>query len=100
MVLVVGDFDQAKLVALAKKYYGAWKRGTYTLDVPVDPPQTEEKLINLPWKAKTLPIVSIGYHGPAFSDETRDMPAMDLLSQVVFSVITSYSIHYTKLYDS
>ncbi len=85
VVLVVGDFDQAKLVALAKQYYGPWKRGTYTLDVPVDPPQTEEKLINLPWKAKTLPIVSIGYHGPAFSDETRDMPAMDLLSQVVFS---------------
>ncbi len=85
VVLVVGDFDQAKLVELAKKYYGPWKRGSYTLNVPLDPPQKEEKLINLPWKAKTLPIVSIGYHGPAFSDETRDMPAMDLLSQVVFS---------------
>jgi len=85
VVLVVGDFDQEKLVALAKKYYGPWKRGSYTLNVPIDPPQKEEKLINLPWKAKTLPIVSIGYHGPAFSDKTRDMPAMDLLSQVVFS---------------
>jgi zinc protease len=85
VVIVVGDFNQEKLVALAKKYYGPWKRGTYTLNVPLDPPQKEEKLINLPWKAKTLPIVSIGYHGPAFSDNTRDMPAMDLLSQVVFS---------------
>jgi zinc protease len=85
VVLVVGDFDQSKLVALAKKYYGPWKRGSYTLNVPLDPPQKQEKLINLPWKAKTLPIVSIGYHGPAFSDNTRDMPAMDLLSQVVFS---------------
>lgn len=85
VLVIVGDFDQEKLVALAKKYYGPWKRGTYTLDVPLDPPQTAEKLINLPWKAKTLPIVAIGYHGPAFSDNSRDMPAMDLLSQLVFS---------------
>ncbi len=85
VVVVVGDFDQAKLVDMAKKYYGPWKRGTYTLDVPLDPPQTQEKIVNLPWKAKTLPIVSVGYHGPAFSDNSREMPAMDLLSQLVFS---------------
>jgi len=85
VAVVVGDFNQDTLIALAKKYYGSWKRGTYTLDVPTDPPQKQEKTINLPWKAKTLPIVSIGYHGPAFSDNTKDMPAMDLLSQVVFS---------------
>ncbi len=85
VLVIVGDFDQEKLVALAKKYYGPWKRGTYKLDVPLDAPQTAEKLINLPWKAKTLPIVAIGYHGPAFSDNSRDMPAMDLLSQLVFS---------------
>ncbi len=24
---MVGDFDQQKLIALAKKYYGSWKRG-------------------------------------------------------------------------
>ncbi len=85
IVLVVGDFDQNKLVALAKKYYGNWKRGTYTLNVPFDSPQKEEKFIDLPWKAKTLPILTISYHGPAFSDSEIDMPAMDLLSQVVFS---------------
>jgi len=85
VVVVVGDFDQAKLIELAKKYYGPWKRGNYTLDIPVEPPQTQEKTINLPWKAKTLPIVGKGYHGPAFSDNSREMPAMDLLSQLLFS---------------
>jgi zinc protease len=85
VVVVVGDFNQKKLIELAKKYYLPWKHGTYTLDVPRDPVQTEEKIVNLPWKAKTLPILSIGYHGPAFSDKDIDMPAMDLLSQVVFS---------------
>jgi len=85
VLVVVGDFDQKKLVALATKYYGNWKRGSYTLDVPLDPPQKEEKLVPLPWKAQTLPILAIAYHGPAFSDSEIDMPAVDLFSQVVFS---------------
>ena len=84
-VIVVGDVQHDKLVSLAKKYYGNWKRGTFSLDVPLDPPQTAEKSIDLPWKAETLPILAIGYHGPAFSDMQVDMPAMDVLSQVVFS---------------
>ncbi len=85
VVVVVGDFNQDNLLTLAKKYYGPWKRGTYKLDVPSEPPQTQEKMVDLPWKAKTLPIVAMGYHGPAFSDNSREMPAMDLLSQLLFS---------------
>ncbi|TAK62975.1 MAG: insulinase family protein [Bacteroidetes bacterium] len=84
-LIIVGDFNQDALMELVRKYYSGWKRGTYTLDVPLDAPQTEEKTINLPWKAKTLPIVSMGYRGPAFSDKEIDMPAMDILSQVLFS---------------
>ncbi len=84
-LIIVGDFNQEKLMDLVKKYYTSWKRGTYTLDVPLDPPQKEEKTINLPWKAKTLPTVSMGYHGPAFNDQSIDMPAIDVLSQVLFS---------------
>jgi zinc protease len=85
VVVVVGDFNQEKLIAVAKKYYGAWKPGGYKLDVPLDSPQKEEKTVDLPWKAKTLPILAIGYHGPAFSDKVIDMPAMDVFSQVVLS---------------
>ncbi len=84
-LIVVGDFDQTTLMELVKKYYSGWKRGSYTLDVPVDEPQKEEKTLNLPWKAQTLPIVSMGYRGPGFSDKEIDMPAMDVLSQVLFS---------------
>jgi zinc protease len=85
VVVVVGDFNQDNLVALAKKYYAPWKRGSYRLDIPAEPPQAQEKVVKLPWKAKTLPIVAMGYHGPAFSDSSREMPAMDLLSQLLFS---------------
>ncbi|MDH3252290.1 MAG: insulinase family protein [Ignavibacteria bacterium] len=84
-LIVVGDVDHNRLVTLAKKYYGAWKRGTYTLNVPLDGPQKDEHVVDLSWKAETLPILAIGYHGPAFSDNEIDMPAIDLLSQVLFS---------------
>ncbi len=85
VVVVVGDFNQDSLIELAKKYYGTWKRGSYTLDVPRDPPQKQEKTVEVPWKARTLPILAIGYHGPAFSDREIDMPAIDIFSEVVFS---------------
>lgn len=84
-IIVVGDVQHDKLVALAKKYYGKWQRGSYMLEVPVEPPQQLEKVVEMKWKAQTLPILAIGYHGPAFSDRDIDMPAMDLLSQYVFS---------------
>ncbi len=84
-VIVVGDFNQEKLIELAKKYYGSWKRGTYTLNVPLDLPQKTEKFVYVPWKSKTLPVLAVGYHGPVFSDSDIDMPTMDIISQLVFS---------------
>ncbi len=84
VVVVVGDFNQDRLLSLVRKYYGGWKRGSYALTVPAEPPQTEEKLISLPWKSKTLPILAVAFHGPAFSDSENDMAAMNLLSLLVF----------------
>jgi zinc protease len=84
-VVVVGDFQQDKLIELAKKYYGGWKGVNYTLEVPQEPPQTAEKTVNISWKAKTLPILTIAYHAAAFSDKEIDMATMDLISQLTFS---------------
>ena len=84
-VLVVGDVDHADLMALAEKYYGNWERGNGQPEVPKEGPQKEGKREKLGWENPTLPILAIGYHGPAFSDTEIDMPALDLLSQVAFS---------------
>lgn len=85
IILVVGDFKQEDLIALIKKYYGDWKRGSFKPDIPAEPPQKEEKKAHIEWAGQTLPHLVIGYHGPAFSDTKIDMPALDLLSQVAFS---------------
>ncbi|MFQ6092462.1 MAG: M16 family metallopeptidase [bacterium] len=85
IIVVVGDFEQEGLIRLIEKYYGDWKRGDYEVSVPVESPQTEEKTDHIVWENPTLPILLIGYHGPAFSDRQIDMPALDVMSQLVFS---------------
>ncbi|MEE9225797.1 MAG: pitrilysin family protein [Bacteroidota bacterium] len=84
-LVIVGDVEHEHLVTLAEQYYGNWERGSYTLNVSLDAPQQKEKFVEMSWKAQTLPILVIGYHGPAFSGSKIDMPAIDLLSQVLFS---------------
>ena len=85
IIVVVGDFDRAELERLAKQYYGDWERGEFEPVVPQEPPQTEERSARITWPNPTLPFMMIGYHVPAFSDERVDMPALDVLSQLLFS---------------
>ena len=85
IVLVVGDVDQKKLETLAKNYYGNWKHGSFVPSIPKEPSQTGEKTARITRTVKTLPHLMIGYHTPAFSDTSRDIPAIDILSQLVFS---------------
>lgn len=84
-VVVVGDVKNDDVVRIAKKYYSGWKKGTYQTEVPLEPPQKEEKIVRIPWKNKTLPYLLIGYHVPAFSDTDVERAALDILSQLVFS---------------
>lgn len=84
-VVVVGDVKNDDVVRIAKKYYSGWKKGTYQVQVPTEPPQKEEKIVRMPWKNKTLPYLLIGYHVPAFSDTDVERAALDILSQLVFS---------------
>lgn len=85
IIVVVGDFNQRKLIKLIKKYYGNWKSGAYQVELPAEPSQTEEKKINISWGNETLPFLLIGYHVPAFSDTNIDVAAIHLMSQLIFS---------------
>ena len=85
IIVVVGDFDQAELERLATQYYADWEPGQFEPTIPVEPPQGEERTAEISWPNPTLPLLMIGYHAPAFSDQTIDMPVMDVLSQLLFS---------------
>lgn len=94
ILLVAGDFDHDQLIGLVKKYYSSWEKSGYTLVTPEEPPQTKAKRAHFDWPSLTLSRISIGFHGPAYSDEKIDKVALDLLAEIAFS---SSSPLYQKL---
>jgi zinc protease len=85
VVLVVGDADPEATFALVEKAYGGWKAGGPRPKVPVEPPQTKEKRAEIKWPSPTLPMLLAGYHVPAFSTTNVDLPALDVLAELLFA---------------
>ena len=83
-IVVVGDVTPEKVNALAKKYFGNWKHGDYKVEVPAEPQQTETRFAHLQ-SSEVPPYLNLNYKGPAFNDKEIDMPALDVLSSIVFS---------------
>ena len=84
-ILVVGDVDADAAFALVEKEYGAWKRGPARPAVPAEPAQTKGKQAELTWKGATLPMLIEGYHAPGFSTTNVDLPALDVLAELLFA---------------
>ncbi|MFQ5877294.1 MAG: M16 family metallopeptidase [Acidobacteriota bacterium] len=85
VLLVVGDVDPDRVFALARRYYGSWERGSFRFEVAPEPEQQTEQRVDLRWPSPTLPYLFIGYHAPAFDPDRIDMPALDLISQLLLS---------------
>jgi zinc protease len=84
-IIAVGDVNPKQTKALVEKYWGNWKKGSYTPDIPVEPKQTAPRTAHVDWPAQTLPWVAIGYKAPAFSDTEKESAALDVLSFLGFS---------------
>jgi zinc protease len=85
VVLVLGDADPETTFALVEKEYGGWKDGQKRPAVPPEPPQKKEKRAELKWPGATLPMLMAGYHVPAFSTTNVDLPALDVLAELLFA---------------
>lgn len=83
-IIVVGDVTPQKVDGLAQKYFGDWQRGNYISKVPKEPEQTETRYTHIQ-KAGFPPYLSLNYKSPAFSDQNMDVPALDVLSSILFS---------------
>jgi zinc protease len=83
-VLLVGDVTHARSLELTKKYFGGWQHGSYAPDIPAEPPQTSARTAHVDWPSPTLPWLAVAFKAPAYSDEMKDKPALDLLSEVAF----------------
>jgi zinc protease len=83
-IVVVGDVKPEEVLAMVNKYYGSWQPGDYKPQIPVEPAQEKARSEHIEWTSPTLPYVAVGYRGPAFSDESKDKAALDLLSLIAF----------------
>jgi len=84
-IILAGDVNAKQTRALVEKDFGAWKRGSYHADIPVEPAQKGPRENHLDWPTATLPQVAIAYKGPAYTDQTKETAALDVLATLAFS---------------
>jgi zinc protease len=84
-IIVAGDVKHENVISQVKKHWGDWKRGNYVPEIPKEAAQSKELTAHVDWPAQTLPWVVVAYKGPAYSDEQKDMPTLDLIGNLGFS---------------
>jgi len=85
ILCVVGDVERQAVLALVKKHYGEWKRGSYQAGIPAEPAQGEPKTTHVDWPTPTLPLVAVAFKAPAYDDENKESAALDLAAFHSFS---------------
>jgi len=84
VLLVVGDIDANATLAEIKKQYGGWKGGYQAPAVPVEPPQTAQRRIDIPFDGKTLPTLALNFKGSGFAPKDRTAVAAGLAAELAF----------------
>ena len=83
-IIVTGDVDAKTARAQVEKAFGGWQKGSYHADVPVEPKQQGPREAHVDWPSPTLPLLTIAYKGPAYTDTAKDTAALDTFSTLVF----------------
>jgi zinc protease len=84
VLLVVGDIDTRATLAEITKQYGGWKGGYQAPKVPVEPPQTVQRRIDVPFDGQTLPLLTLNFKGAAFAPTDRTAVAARLGAELAF----------------
>ena len=94
-LVVAGDIDPGQVLALAEKYWGGWKPGAAVpTDIPKEPAPRGPLYAHVPWTGDALPYVTVAFPSPAFSESSKDSPAIELLAALYFGPTSDL---YTKL---
>jgi len=83
-IIIAGDLPAERVVEMVERHWGRWQRGTFSLHVPAEPPSNAPAVAHVAWPAPTLPWVTVGFHGPAFSESEPDYAAVDVLFDLQF----------------
>ena len=84
-VILAGDLEPESAIALVEQYWGQWRAGVSTdVAIPQEPEPAAPVVAHVPWESPTLPFVTVGFHGPAFSATDPQYAALDLLLDLSF----------------
>ncbi len=83
-IVVVGDAKAEQVNKLAEKYFGMWKRGSYISIVTPEPKQDSTRYTHLQ-NGSIPPSLSLNFKTPAYSDVDINVPAIDVLNEILFS---------------
>jgi zinc protease len=84
-LIVVGDVRADEVRAQVERHWGQWQRGGYVCEVPREPAQAGARQAHIPWETHTLPYLMLAHRAPAYSDDSPDAAALDLISFLGFS---------------
>lgn len=84
VLLIAGDVDPAVAQSLIKKYYSDWKSGYVAPRIQPEPVQKKERIREISYVGKTLPIVWVAYKGDAFRADDPMIAADNLLGDLAF----------------
>jgi zinc protease len=84
-VILAGDVEPGPAIALVERHFGGWRAGaTPEVVIPAEPEPEAAVVAHVPWPTPTLPWVTVGFHGPAFSATTKEFAALDILFDLFF----------------
>ena len=84
-VIIAGDIDLEAATALVEKHWAGWQTGVAApVPVPQEPAQGAPVLVHHRWDSPTLPWVTVGFHGPAFSATEEEYAALDFVFDLLF----------------
>jgi len=83
-IIVAGDVQPDEVFAVVEKFWGTWQAGRQAVEIPPEPPPNGPVQVHVPWDTPTLPLISVSFHGPAFSETDTDFAAIDVLMDLQF----------------
>ncbi len=84
-IVVVGDVRPRPVRQAVEKFWGEWKHGSYKAEIPTEPPQDGPRTAHIDWPSTTLPILSMAFKAPAYTDSDPETAALDALAFLAFS---------------